>query len=123
MKEENKALCQEVMEMFQVKEFSSASIYESDSRTKFYTGLPANGVFTALVTYLQPKAENLREWRDENETAPSSPNLAEGLSGTFLLRTNCLPCLSAGGSICTARISHTAWAFRRECSPSCSQPG
>ena len=93
VKEENKALRQEVMKMFQVKGFSSALIYKSDSRTKFYTGLPIYGVFTALVTYLRPKAENLREWGGERETAPSSSTaVAEGLSATFLLRTNCLPC-------------------------------
>ena len=74
VKEENKALRQEVMKMSKVKGFSSGLVYESDSRTKFYTGLPVYGVFTALVTYLRPKAENLREWSGERETAPSSSN-------------------------------------------------
>ena len=49
VKEENKALHQ-VMKISQVKGFSSALIYESDLRTKFYTGLPIYSVFTALVT-------------------------------------------------------------------------
>ena len=48
VKEENKALRQEVMKMSKVKGFSSGLVYESDSRTKFYTGLPVYGVLLRL---------------------------------------------------------------------------
>ena len=46
----------------------SSSLKETIKNTRFYTGLPAIGVFLALTKYLKKKAIRLRQWRGETET-------------------------------------------------------
>ena len=68
-KKQNASYEQELQQERQKRSFSADLIKDNDSKTRFYTRLPAYGVLVALLSLLTEKAERLQEWRGSKDTS------------------------------------------------------
>ena len=65
--------------------FTTKAILEgNDKLTRFYTGLPTFNSFIAFVTYLEPKAMELRPWKEPQQLIIEQRMSAERLTSSLI---------------------------------------